>query len=317
MPGPYRQHLADADDLVTTQEATRAGFVALALEKNRQSTPTVEEARALHAAASRAGTPTALATMTELESALLTAAGVSEKATSHLAPEDRAEAIRGLITNFLQPAGAAFVDELVYRFLLIRGDSMGGSMRNIVGILARRRLTRATLAALNLTGKTYQWLHAVSRSWIPGTGADVDIEQYVRAISWPHDGAHRVLAYNVNVPLVRKNIDISLLNSNPSDALSSAYRVPNAYLALGELKGGIDPAGADEHWKTANIALSRIRGAFTHAGSFPNTFFVGAAIVSSMSREIWDQLESGQLTNAANLTNAAQLASLCTWLVGL
>ncbi len=26
-------------------------------------------------------------------------------------------------------------------------------------------------------------------------------------------------------------------------------------LMLGELKGGIDPAGADEHWKTANTVL--------------------------------------------------------------
>ena len=31
---------------------------------------------------------------------------------------------------------------------------------------------------------------------------------------------------------------------------------------FGELKGGIDPAGADEHWKTGNSALVRIRKAF-------------------------------------------------------
>ena len=31
---------------------------------------------------------------------------------------------------------------------------------------------------------------------------------------------------------------------------------PKHYLACGELKGGIDPAGADEHWKTAGKALS-------------------------------------------------------------
>jgi len=38
---PYRSHLNSSDDLVTTYEATRAGFVALALEKNRKATPYV------------------------------------------------------------------------------------------------------------------------------------------------------------------------------------------------------------------------------------------------------------------------------------
>jgi len=51
---PYRDHLTSSDDLVTTYEAIRAGFVALALEKNRRATPYIAEARALQAAASTA-----------------------------------------------------------------------------------------------------------------------------------------------------------------------------------------------------------------------------------------------------------------------
>ncbi|MBE9008399.1 hypothetical protein IQ259_25940 [Fortiea sp. LEGE XX443] len=34
---PHRNHLQSSDDLVTTYAATRAGFVALALEKNRRA----------------------------------------------------------------------------------------------------------------------------------------------------------------------------------------------------------------------------------------------------------------------------------------
>jgi len=49
----YRNHLQSSDDLITTYAATRAGFVALALEKNRRATPYVAEARALQAAANR------------------------------------------------------------------------------------------------------------------------------------------------------------------------------------------------------------------------------------------------------------------------
>lgn len=57
MRPPYMRHLHSGDDLVTTYEATRQGFVELALEKNRQATPHVSEARALQEAALEAATP--------------------------------------------------------------------------------------------------------------------------------------------------------------------------------------------------------------------------------------------------------------------
>ncbi len=50
----YLNHLKSSDDLVTTYEATRAGFVALALERNRQATSYIAEAKALQEAASQA-----------------------------------------------------------------------------------------------------------------------------------------------------------------------------------------------------------------------------------------------------------------------
>ena len=54
---PHLQHLKSYKDLETTYEETRAGFVALALERNRRSTPFVEEARSLQAAASKVKGP--------------------------------------------------------------------------------------------------------------------------------------------------------------------------------------------------------------------------------------------------------------------
>ena len=36
---PYFNHLKSSEDLITPHEATRAGFVSLALEKNRKATP--------------------------------------------------------------------------------------------------------------------------------------------------------------------------------------------------------------------------------------------------------------------------------------
>ena len=54
---PHRKHLSGGSDLITSYEEIRAGFVALALEKNRRATPFVEQARSLKAAASQAKTP--------------------------------------------------------------------------------------------------------------------------------------------------------------------------------------------------------------------------------------------------------------------
>src|SRR5580658_10542209 len=87
----YREHLKSSKDLVTPYEAVRAGFVALALEKNRRATPFVALARALKAAASKASRPNDLLPMKEIRPALLTAAGVSDKANRHLQEADKTE----------------------------------------------------------------------------------------------------------------------------------------------------------------------------------------------------------------------------------
>lgn len=317
METPYLQHLTSGNDLVTTYEAIRAGFVALALEKNRRATPFIAQARALKAAASTVKTPAELLTIKEIQPALLTAAGISDKATNHLQPSDKIEAIQGLIKNFLEPSGVQFVEELVYRFLLTRGDTLGGSMRNVGGALAQRKLTRSVISTLTLAGKSYEWLHSVNNTWAQMTENDADIELYLRGLSWERDGQHRTLFYNLTVPLVKNNVDLCLFSCTPKELSKGTFNNPALYIALGELKGGIDPAGADEHWKTARTALNRIQKAFSEVGLKPHTFFIGSAIEKKMAGEIWHQLEERTLENAANLTNDDQLASISRWLCGL
>jgi hypothetical protein len=317
MPKPYLQHLKSSKSLQTSYEAVRAGFVSLALEKNRRATPFVAQARALKAAASKAKTPAELMKIPEIQPALLTAAGVSDKAANHLQDSDKREAVNGFLENFLEPAGANFIEELVFRFLLTRGDTLGGSMRNIGGFMAQKKLTRAIIAYLKLAKRRCQWLHGETNAWAELPEDDADVELSLRGLTWDAGNGPRTLFYNVTVPVVGNNVDLCLFNCAANDLTRAIIRTPSLYVALGELKGGIDPAGADEHWKTARTALGRIDEAFSKLKLNPHTFFIGAAIEAKMAKEIWQMLQRGKLENAANLTDEDQVVSITSWLCTL
>lgn len=255
--------------------------------------------------------------MKDIRSALLTASGVSDKAASHLEQTDQNEAITGLINKFLDPAGLDFVEELVFRFLLTRGDTLGGSMRNVGGSLAQRKLTRSIISCLNLAGAKYWWTDKKKTIWKQGQSSinDADIEIGLTGLAWKNSNGNRTLIYNLTVPAIKNNIDICLFNLLHSQYGSDAINNNQLYLALGELKGGIDPAGADEHWKTSRTAIDRIHNGFV--GYMPATFFIGAAIERKMATEIWDLLENRIITNAANLTNENQVAAISRWICGI
>lgn len=312
--------ISSADDLVTSREKTRAGFITLALEKNYLAVPYVEEAKALKSLAGRVSNPKDLLNIKDLRVGLLTASGLSEKSLNYLTQDDQTLAIKGLIEKFLEPAGGSFVDELVYRYLLTKGDALGGKARNLAGVLGERKFLRALLSVLNLAGIDYEWKDEDADTWLPKPQDDTGIEKRINGMFWTKNGNDRLLIMNIKVPVVRKSVDLSILDgtvANLGKGRQSIIHTVDAYVALGELKGGIDPAGADEHWKTATSALNRIRKSFARRKRKPQTFFVGAAIENDMASEIFKQLRSRTLNNAANLTNDEQLASICQWIINL
>ncbi len=315
---PYLRHLTCSDDLKTTPPEIRAAFVQQALEKGRRAIPYVQQARALKVAASKADTPRDLLSISKINAALLTAAGVSGKSEGHIRHEAKDEAIQGLIEKYLVPAGDLFVEELVFRFLLIRGDTLGGVMRNYIGNLAQIKLTNAIIANLSNSGLDYHWSSTREKRWNPSsTYEDMAGETLISGIGWEDGDTHRTLLFNRQVPaLEKKNVDAIFLNCEHNESAETIRDYPK-YIALGELKGGIDPAGADEHWKTAQSSLERIRDGFKKLDLKPQCFFVAAAIEIYMAHEIWAQLADDRLSNAANLTNSNQVASLVDWLCDL
>jgi type II restriction enzyme len=311
--------IKSADDLITSREETRAGFIAMALEKNYIAVPYIEEAKALKALASQVKKPKDLFKVKDLRVGLLTASGLSDKSLNYLTEDDRTLAIKGLIEKFLEPAGESFIDELVYRYLLTKGDALGGKARNLAGSIGERKFLRSLLSVFNVAGIKYKWKDNDTNTWLDKPTDDTDIEKRIKAIYWKRK-TDRLLILNINVPLVNKNVDLSILQALPDDLKNGKQSIihqPDKYIALGELKGGIDPAGADEHWKTANSALDRIRTSFAKKKLKPQTFFIGAAIENAMAVEIFKQLQTGTMNNAANLTYDQQLTKICDWIINL
>lgn len=309
-----------ADDLVTSREKTRAGFIAMALEKNYIAVPYIEEAKALKSLASKIKKPKDLLQVSDLRVGLLTASGLSDKSLNYLTEADKTLAIKGLIEEFLEPAGSSFIDELVYRYLLTKGDALGGKARNLAGSLGERKFLRSLLSVFTLAGIKYQWKDNDTNSWLENPKDDNGIEKRIKALYWKKGKADRLLVMNINVPLVSKNVDLSILDGKVEDLKTGKQSIihnHSKYIALGELKGGIDPAGADEHWKTANSALNRIKTSFAKDKLKPQTFFIGAAIENSMATEIFKQLQNGTMNNAANLTDDDQLTAICDWIINL
>ncbi len=312
--------VTSADDLVTTHENTRAGFLAIALEKNRVGDPYVKQALAFKSMVAHTTGPDDFLTMPTIRPFLLTAAGLSEKSLQHLNHEDHTIVIRELIDQFLKPAGPAYIDETIYRFLLTKGDAVGGTMRNRIGAMGQEKLVRCILSCMNVRGISYLWAgNGRSFQWLPKQSDDRGIEKLLKALYWSNPKGERVLGFNMTNAIVTKNIDICLYDTDKVGYHQGkiAKLHPEKAIMLGELKGGIDPAGADEHWKTANTALDRIRTSYASKGLQIQTSFVGAAIEKAMAGEIFAQLRDGTMTNGANLTDTNQLVEYCNWLLDL
>lgn len=317
----FNSFITSIESLVTTHEETRAGFLSIALEKNKVGDPYVKNALAFKAMAAHTSSPDDFLVMPQIRPFLLTASGLSDKSMKYLTEQDETTAIQELIDKFLKPAGANYIDEATFRYLLIKGDALGGTMRNKIGALGQEKLIRAIFSSMDVRGIQCMWLPNTSNatSWQQKNYGAAGIESQVKALQWNNNNGSRILVFNMNVPTVKKNVDICLYSATTAEYdRGRIVRRPERAVMLGELKGGIDPAGADEHWKTANTALERIRTSFSSVGfSDVKTSFVGAAIETAMAGEIFEQLQSGVLDNAANLTNTNQLIEYCNWLIEL
>lgn len=295
---PMPKYITKASDLVTDRTATVEGFLAQAREKTRQAQPLVASAIALWQQLQKVPSIHACATLKSIRPQLLAAAGFSQKSLNHLSDQEQQNALEEALKAVDATSPQDWRMDVFCRYLLTLGDALGGTMRNLTGASGGARFVDAVMCALAAAGQNPH----VTKS---NSGK-------IQTITWPG----RILVLDKKPKFIGKNIDVILLDTHkPSASVQARLEQACDYLACGELKGGIDPAGADEHWKTANSALIRIQTACVQ--SPPKLFFVGAAIENSMSDEIFAQLQDGRLAHAANLTKPDQLRDLAEWLVSL
>ena len=294
------QFIHSAQDLVTSHGATRDGFLEQAFRKTGTANPYIVQAHNLRRELQQSADPQSVVNNPKIQHELVAAAGFSDKASNYFSEQELRDAVLKVLEAIHEQASTDWRDEILYRFLLTRGDSLGGSMRNTTGASALVKFVDAIIDALTREGLS----STVQRS--PTN------QKKIQTIAWPS----RFLLFDKKPPLIGNSVDVILikrLTTGPTDSTLLAQRTN--YIACGELKGGIDPEGADEHWKTASSTLERIRSKFPE--NPPKLFFAGAAIEEAMATEVFSQLQSGLLTHAANLTVPHQLSDLASWLVGL
>lgn len=294
------KHIKISNDLVTKHEDIRKGFLNQAIIKGKISDEFVERAKEFRVALENVDKVEDVLSLSDFQEELMAAAGFSQKAQSHLSSKEIKSSIKKVFNKILERDNCSFQDEIVYHYLLTKGDSLGGSIRNIVGSLASKEIAAVLLKVLR--GKGIQVRIIKNKSG------------KIQHIIWKN----RFLIFDHKPKLIGKNIDVILVDTSGSKKIDKEiFNEPDKYLACGELKGGIDPAGADEHWKTANSALGRIRTCFAEEKNKPKLFFIGSAIESSMAKEIFDQLQNDKLSYAANFNNKSQVTDFVNWLIGL
>src|SRR3989338_795744 len=166
-----------ASDLVTSREEVCRGFLSQAQAKSQKATPYVQEAQLFESVELRT---------------LATAMGFSDKAQRYFSDPQLREAIKPVLDMISKNTGSDFRTEILYRFLLTRGDTLGGEMRNLTGESGPTRFIAAAARALKKRGIDPVFFHGK-------TG-----ETKIKGIAWDQ----RALFFDYKPKLIDKNVDV-------------------------------------------------------------------------------------------------------------
>jgi hypothetical protein len=305
-----------AADLATSRVETCKGFVEQAALKSKRAARHIEAANAFWSELKKIKKIDELIHAAHLRDDLIAVAGVSTKAKKYLTDKDIDTILAGIIAGVPPDRATSFHKDIFLRYMLTKGASFDGEMRNVIGASAQRKVVRLLCAR-------FKQKKVDAQIYLAKRKKPLEIDQALKIMEDEKRKAsyivwnNRMLLFDKKPKIINKSVDAILLDSSSGEAISVLQEDHDRYIACGELKGGIDPAGADEHWKTATAALKRIREVFARRPKKPHLFFLGAAIEQAMAIELFKELQSGDIAFAANLTQPQQVESLVSWLLEL
>jgi len=204
------------------------------------------------------------------------------------------------------------------------GDSLGGISRNEVGRAATAQVINYIAKHLHKLGYLESITYILKDSLedevdqepddsilvkLYTVTPETDIDSFLRQVE------DRRVKYQ---ELILKNGYKLLLDRQLSwrDSESKVYKIgPDLHTIssesdmfwAGEIKGGADPAGSDEHWKTATQALNRIIDAAEATNRpLPRLSFFATILVERVATEVQQWINDGKLSSVYNLTQISE-----------
>lgn len=275
-----------AKDLITKDKVVYKGFVWQANKKKMLTTQFLKEAAEAKRRLKKVTSFQDILDDSLLFDFILAACMLSKKSIQHFSHD---EIISYLSKNidFTRITEQNYLNELEKFYLLSCGDSIGGKMRNIIGQKGNQLFVEYFESYLNQNQIEFS---------VKINGDNIQIIET----------KDYVVLFNKKPKFIGKSVDFIILKKDNKGNYD--IEDPMSYISLGELKAGIDPAGADEHWKTAATAISRIHHSFNKVDlQTPNLFFIGGAISRHMATEIIDLIQHKKIKNAANLNYSKQM----------
>lgn len=206
------------------------------------------------------------------------------------------------------------------------GDSLGGVWRNEIGRLAYVEVLTPLIVHLHAQGYLAYLVYR-TKGRIVHEDADADIPQKTdqrieispalsqellleqlamlkaERVVYREVGLHNGYQLLLNRHVTWQRPDGERERIGP-DMLAQSAEADHPW--AGELKGGADPAGSDEHWKTATRAFDRVLLACERTNrAAPKLSFLATIIVERVAREAAERIHQGTLTSVYNLTQIA------------
>ena len=204
------------------------------------------------------------------------------------------------------------------------GESFGGSWRNEVGRLAYVEVLTPLALYLHRRGVLASIIYKLKGRIIPEDEEEmintrqnytlnitesIDLDEKLAQLEEQRIIYRELLLKNGHRLQIDRQITWRDEKSKPykiGPDLSSVSEDEDVLFWSGELKGGADPAGSDEHWKTATRAFDRILEASARTNRpKPKLSFIATILVERVAREAAMLIAQGKLYSVYNLTQMA------------